>query len=577
MLSSRSKPTSRPCHPPPDVIRKLWEAFVENVDPLTKIVHVPTLRPAVQKALIDTSTLPRSFEALLFAIYGSAIMSLKDAECQRRFSEPRRSLLSTYTSAAGKALSRAKFMETTSLVVLQALMLHLLSVRDVYAPRAVWSLTGVAVRIAQTMGLDRDGRFLGLSPFQTELRRRIWWQLKLHDFRTAELCGLAKFRDLDMGDESPRWPTNLDDDQLHPGMTSLADEPDRVTDILFVAFRCEMTNFAASRVAEFRKQGKDPSMWALHTQDQSAKTRAFSELQNTLETKYLRYCDPSQPLHLLTMLVGRYGMNVVKFLTNHPRKWISLDQTPLEERKLVWDVSIKLLEQHQMVQSNPMLQPFAWHATYFQQWHAFIHVLDVLRADPLNSGAGKAWKLVGDTYENTPAMILDMKKPLHIAVARLCLKAYDAREVAIQDANLNPGPAPAFIIQLRQRWEAIEAKQRAQRARLFNTMHSGQYKDTVTDVSNPVLVADLSHDTLVDNVLDRSPAPQMKNLSPILGHMQNDPFDFFTGVKDPHFRAGDADMDCPSTEDYNMDDFDMTTIDWEQWDAWLADSNVMRP
>jgi hypothetical protein len=558
------------------MMHKLWEIFEENVDPLTKIVHVPTLRPAVQKALIDTSIIPRSFDALLFAIYGAAIMSLKDKECQRRFSEPRSSLLSRYISATGKALSRAKFMETTSLVVLQALVLHLLSVRDVYAPRAVWSLTGVAVRIAQTMGLERDGTFLGLSPFETELRRRIWWQLKLHDFRTAELCGLAKFRDLDMGVESPRWPTNLDDDQLHPGMTSLVDESDKVTDILFVAFRCEMTNFAASRVAEFRKQGKDPSMWALHTQDQSAKARAFIELQDTLETKYLRYCDPSQPLHLLTMLVGRYGMNVVKFLTHHPRKWISLEQTPLEERKLVWDVSIKLLEQHDMVQSNPMLQPFAWHATYFQQWHAFIHVLDILRADPLNSDAAKAWKLVGNTYENTPAMILDMKKPLHIAVARLCLKAYDAREVAIQTASLNLEPTPDFIIQLRQRWETIKAKQRAQNAKSLNVKHSKQSLGTVLDESNSVL-ANTSRNLPIVNVPNRGFAPQMEDLGLTVSHMQNNAFDFFTGLNDPQYSAGDTGFEFPSTEDYNMDGFDMTTIDWEQWDAWLANSNVMRP
>ena len=61
-------------------------------------------------------------------------------------------------------------MGTTSLVVLQALVLHLLSVRDIYEPRAVWSLTGVAVRIAQGMGLERDGVFLGLPPFETEMR-----------------------------------------------------------------------------------------------------------------------------------------------------------------------------------------------------------------------------------------------------------------------------------------------------------------------------------------------------------------------------------------------------------------------
>ena len=351
-------------------MHQLWEIFVENVDPLTKVVHVPTLRPAFQKAAAGIKTVPRNFEALMFSIYGTAIMSLNDAECQQRFSEPHKSLLSRYTRATEAALSRAKFMETTSLTVLQAVVLHLLAVRDIYEPRALWTLTGVAIRIAQIMGLERDGSCLGLPPFETEIRRRIWWQLKMHDFRTAELCGLAKFRDLDMGAESTKWPTNVDDDQLSPDMTSLVAESNRVTDMAFVVFRCEMTEFAAGRVAKFRKEGLKPSQWNLHTtrHDKSEIETAVKGLQDTLEMKYLRYCDPSQPLHQLTMLVGRYGMNVVTFLTHHPRSWASMGHTPLLERQLVWDVSVKLLEQQNMVQTNPMLRPFAWHATYFRQW-----------------------------------------------------------------------------------------------------------------------------------------------------------------------------------------------------------------
>lgn len=34
---------------------------------------------------------------------------------------------------------------------------------------------------------------------------------------------------------------------------------------------------------------------------------------------------------------------------------------------MVWEISIKLLGQHNMVQSNPQLKQFAWYAAYFQQ------------------------------------------------------------------------------------------------------------------------------------------------------------------------------------------------------------------
>jgi len=82
-------------------------------------------------------------------------------------------------AATKTALLRAKFMSSTSIVVLQALVFHIFSIRDVYEPRAVWILTGIAILVAEGMGMHIDGALLGLSPFETEIRRRIWWQLRV--------------------------------------------------------------------------------------------------------------------------------------------------------------------------------------------------------------------------------------------------------------------------------------------------------------------------------------------------------------------------------------------------------------
>jgi hypothetical protein len=83
------KPNTRYPHPPTEHMHQLWQIFIENVDPLTKVVHVPTLQPAIQKATTEIGSVPRSFEALMFAIYSAAVMSLKDDECKRSLVEPR--------------------------------------------------------------------------------------------------------------------------------------------------------------------------------------------------------------------------------------------------------------------------------------------------------------------------------------------------------------------------------------------------------------------------------------------------------------------------------------------------------
>ena len=583
VLSTRQKSSVRSRHPPPERIHQLWQIFVENVDPLTKVVHVPTLRPAIEKAASNIKTIPRGFEALMFSIYSAAVMTLAEEECRQRFSEARKTLLSRYLSATKVALSRANFMGTISLVVFQALVLYILSVRDIYEPRTVWSLTGVAVRIAQSMGLERDGASLGLPPFETEMRRRIWWLLKTHDFRAAELCGLVKLRDLNVGDDSTKYPTNVNDDQLYPGMPSLVVESSAVTDFVFVATRYEFLNFAARRITKFREQGKSASQWDLTASggDKAEIDNDSREVENVIETKYLRYLDPSQPLHLLTMVVARFAMNVIRFLTHHPRRWASIEQTPLSERQFVWEISIKLLEQHNMLQSNPQIKQFTWHAAYFQQWHAFIHILDTLRANPLISNAEKAWELIGNKYKNTPDMVLHRKKPIHIAVGILCLKAYSDREAAFLNRNASPPATPEFILQLRQQREIAKVKRQAREAksgRPDNTVNYGQANDQDLGPRIDAGTIQLS-DAFQSTYLQQSPTSHAPNFTQTSVTNEGDPFWMINGFDDSQVGNSDdlmdMDLDFLLREDPSMEDNNPQTITWEQWDTWLADSNLM--
>lgn len=513
----------------------------------------------------------------MFAIYSTATMSLTDEECQQTFNEPRRSLLSRYVSATKAALSKANFMATINLVVLQALVLHLFSVRDGCDPRTVHSLTGVAVRIAQCMGLDRDGSTLGLPPFETEIRRRVWWSLKSHDFRTAELCGLAKFRDLDTGPEATKWPTNVNDNELYPGMTAPPVESGSMTDFLFSAVRYELTRLAAGRIARFRAQGKSHSQWDLRASgpDKEDIESACKELEDRLETRYLRYCDPSQPLHLLIMIIARSAMNNILFLTHHPRKWASIQETPPEELQLVWSVSMKHLEQHDMIQTNPQLARYAWHSQYFLQWHSLIHVLDTLRADPLNRDAENAWRLVDKTYANNPELVTDTRRPIHVAVGNLCVKAYNAREKALRSTGDASLVTPEYIRQLRQQREAAKAKREAKTAEIDQS--EGLRRMERVDISG----AESTNTALNSQAPHANTLPQM----PMTGTINSAGLDSFW------FQNGFTDMNQVNNfEDImNIDpDFMMSPqpgvgesvaepISWAQWDSWLAESNIIPP
>lgn len=48
-------------------------------------------------------------------------------------------------------------------------------------------MTGLLVRISHYLGLHRDGsQFKYLTPFEVEMRRRVWWVVVLLDVRASE-------------------------------------------------------------------------------------------------------------------------------------------------------------------------------------------------------------------------------------------------------------------------------------------------------------------------------------------------------------------------------------------------------
>ena len=96
-------------HPSAEFIHQLWQTFLENVNPLTKLVHVPSLQPAIEKAINNIGHIPRGFEALMFAIYSMAILSLTEDECIEIMREARAVLLPRYVAATKAALTAHKF------------------------------------------------------------------------------------------------------------------------------------------------------------------------------------------------------------------------------------------------------------------------------------------------------------------------------------------------------------------------------------------------------------------------------------------------------------------------------------
>jgi hypothetical protein len=81
----------------------------------------------ILEVVTDLESVPRSAEALMFAIYLSSITSMNDKHCRVTMAESKSALLARFSNATQQALVNAEFLKSSCLVVLQALTLYLVS------------------------------------------------------------------------------------------------------------------------------------------------------------------------------------------------------------------------------------------------------------------------------------------------------------------------------------------------------------------------------------------------------------------------------------------------------------------
>ncbi|PWI64315.1 hypothetical protein PCL_11286 [Purpureocillium lilacinum] len=210
--------------PEPVHVFRLWQLFLDRVNPLTKIIHVPTVQPYVMEAATRISNVPLQHQALLFSIYTMAVVSMSQHECEEWLGLSRDAALQRFSLGAKLSLLRFSFLKNYDMAVLQALVLFLWSLAGRFDRYRAWMLSGIVVQIAQKAGYHRDGELISLSPFEAEMRRRIWWQIIVQDSTHAIASGLNS--SLLPANWDTKEPQNLND----AGLISHATEPARSHD-----------------------------------------------------------------------------------------------------------------------------------------------------------------------------------------------------------------------------------------------------------------------------------------------------------------------------------------------------------
>ncbi len=312
-----------------------------------------------------------------------------------------------------------------------------ISVREDYDPRSLWILTGVAVRIGQRMGLHRDGASLGLAIFDIEMRRRSWWQIMTLDGRAAQLAGMGLSILNRHTDIKP--PLNVNDSDLYPNMREPPVEHTGATEMIFTLVRCEI----GTRLHSSGK-GNDQTGWEMlgdPTVLLADKDRTIDELEDITERKFLRYCDPVIPLHLLSTIIARTAVSIMRLVAHHPRHYKDKGASlPQHEKDMLFNISLKMLEWDHM-QTSKIVQRFSWHIKNHFQFDSLLYLLIDLRTRTTGELPDRAWPAINKVFQDHPDMMTSPNNALYVAIRRLTLKAWKVREAALPP---QPERSPLF-------------------------------------------------------------------------------------------------------------------------------------
>ncbi|KAH8813099.1 fungal-specific transcription factor domain-containing protein [Xylogone sp. PMI_703] len=422
-------------HPLPSQIPFYWETFVENVNPLVKIIHVPTMNKVIKEIQGGLDSLSKSTEALMFAIYFATITSMSSEEVQVNFGVDKPSLLKRYRFGVEQALARAGFLNTNEIVTVQAFVLFLVCVRRHDDTRFVWSMTGLAIRVAQSLGLHRDGTKLGLCPFDIEMRRRLWWQICVLDVRASEDHG----HDPSILQQSfdTEFPTSINDVDINPDSKTLPEPRPGVSELTFCLIRYEICSCQRAlqycppdRLTHGKGEQSGPTTSKLLTLEE--KEAIIKECADRLENKYLQYCTNAGPLYWVAATTARLIMSKMSLVIYYPLIHPSRPQALHPDiRDRLFMAAIEIIEYSRALQNEGTTKKWGWLFHTYVQWHAIAFILSELSVRQPSIVVDRAWRSIDQVFSELQTD--NRSSILWIPMRKLMAKARKRRE---EDAQI---------------------------------------------------------------------------------------------------------------------------------------------
>ncbi|KAK1573566.1 fungal-specific transcription factor domain-containing protein [Colletotrichum navitas] len=375
--------------PPKSGSIELWRNYVDNGDHCNKVLHRPTAEVLIYTAIDDPHSAPLDSMAFMFAIFFTSAVILESSMVQRLTGEDKVTCLHHFKTGLEQAFAKADFLEHPSVRLLQALAIYMAGLRLHNPGRGLWTLNGLAIRAAQSIGLHRDGTRLGLGPFESEIRRRLWWHLLGRDGRAGEDYGIQNPSSFSLH-AGVNYPLNLEDSDLYPEMKELPPPRRGWTQLTL-----SLINIQCSRV--WHHLAALAASWDERPTPESVREQTVRELHEYAEG-FLQQCNPVMPQQRQTILVARLVIRKVDLVTR--QQWLHLEHPEARESFATEEnlvEALEIIESWMSFASDELLQSYRWSLGAFPQYHMLLYLLWHMCVKPEGPSVERAWRAINES------------------------------------------------------------------------------------------------------------------------------------------------------------------------------------
>ncbi|KAF7186233.1 C6 finger domain transcription factor adaR [Pseudocercospora fuligena] len=296
------------------------------------------------------------------------------------FSRSRDQLAQELKLMAEVALYRANLLNTTELATLQAFTIYIGAIRVLDPSQRAWSMIALLVRLARNLGIHRE--LAGEKIFIAELRRRLWYSIVLLDCYASS----------DRGTEMAIHPHTFDRQLPHNANDSDFDENTKI----IVDREGEITESTMSLITQ---EGSIAALQLFH--DETCRGGETWEerleiaytFQRQIQSKYLQYCENSNPLHHQLIAAGTAASKglILRAIRPIQHSSSSTGPPPRVDSPWVMQLAVEILrQQHELwemfLQTRGRRMPWV-------PWHAMAVALAGICSMEVNELTNEAWEL----------------------------------------------------------------------------------------------------------------------------------------------------------------------------------------